>query len=66
MISLGYRDSMTLEQVGIAHISFCSSRPEKVKTCLEMDSNEERIAKASEEARIKEANAAANAKGGQL
>eukprot|EP00668_Euglena_longa_P046326 GGOE01062011.1.p1 GENE.GGOE01062011.1~~GGOE01062011.1.p1 ORF type:complete len:510 (+),score=103.66 GGOE01062011.1:142-1530(+) len=51
VISLGYRDSMTLEQV---------------KTCLEMDSNEERIAKAAEDARIKEANAAANAKAKQF
>jgi hypothetical protein len=51
VINLGYRDSMTLEQV---------------KTCLEMDSNEERIAQATKDARVKEATAAANAKAKQF
>lgn len=51
VINLGYRDSMTLEQV---------------KTCLEMDSNEEKMAQAAREARVKDATAAANAKAKQF
>jgi hypothetical protein len=51
VINLGYRDSTTLEQV---------------KTCLEMDSNEERIALANKDARVKDAIAHANAKAKQF